>query len=133
MFLWSLYLATVSSEVILAVEKRITSPLMEPTSIGMLPPQHWVLTANLHYFSYFHSLEKIVEIDSHIACAFSGLTADSKTLIDRFYLHIFCFFFQPLLLSRARVESQNHWFTYDEKMQVKAFNKIETLLNFWCC
>jgi len=66
--------------VILAVEKRITSPLMEPTSI-----------------------EKIVEIDSHIACAFSGLTADSKTLIDR-----------------ARVESQNHWFTYDEKMQVES-------------
>ena len=36
--------------VILAVEKRITSPLMEPTSI-----------------------EKIVEIDAHIACAFSGM------------------------------------------------------------
>ena len=32
-----------------------------------------------------------------------GLTADSKTLIDR-----------------ARVESQNHWFTYDEKMQVES-------------
>ena len=85
MFLWSLYLATVFSEVILAVEKRITSPLMEPTSIGMSPAQHWVLTANLLYFSYFHSPEKIVEIDSHIACAFSGLTADSKTLIDRFH------------------------------------------------
>merc|ERR1711953_1568643 len=69
-----------SEGVILAVEKRITSPLMEPTSI-----------------------EKIVEIDSHGACAFSGLTADSKTLIDR-----------------ARVESQNHWFTYDEKMQVES-------------
>jgi len=69
-----------SEGVILAVEKRITSPLMEATSI-----------------------EKIVEIDSHIACAFSGLTADSKTLIDR-----------------ARVESQNHWFTYDEKMQVES-------------
>merc|ERR1712141_696108 len=69
-----------SEGVILAVEKRITSPLMEPTSI-----------------------EKFVEIDSHIACAFSGLTADSKTLIDR-----------------ARVESQNHWFTYDEKMQVES-------------
>merc|ERR1712055_1131143 len=66
--------------VILAVEKRITSPLMEPTSI-----------------------EKIVEIDSHIACAFSGLTADSKTLIDR-----------------ARVESQNHWFTYNEDMKVES-------------
>merc|ERR1712029_1006618 len=69
-----------SEGVILAVEKRITSPLMEPTSI-----------------------EKIVEIDSHIACAFSGLAADSKTLIDK-----------------ARVESQNHWFTYDEKMQVES-------------
>ena len=40
-----------SEGVILAVEKRITSPLMEPTSI-----------------------EKIVEIDTHIACAFSGKT-----------------------------------------------------------
>lgn len=49
------------------------------------------------------SIEKIVEIDSHIACAFSGLTADSKTLIDK-----------------ARVESQNHWFTYDEKMQIES-------------
>ena len=38
-----------SEGVILAVEKRITSSLMEPTSI-----------------------EKIVEIDHHIACAFSG-------------------------------------------------------------
>ena len=69
-----------SEGVILAVEKRITSPLMEPTSI-----------------------EKIVEIDTHIACAFSGLAADSKTLIDR-----------------ARVESQNHWFTYDERMPVES-------------
>ena len=67
-----------SEGVVLAVEKRITSPLMEASSI-----------------------EKIVEIDNHIACAYSGLTADSKTLIDR-----------------ARVECQNHWFTYDEKMQV---------------
>ena len=66
------------------------------------------------------SIEKIVEVDTHIACAFSGmtrmwlnyckliiscsgLTADSKTLIDR-----------------ARVESQNHWFPYDEKMQVES-------------
>merc|ERR1719319_1244415 len=45
----------------------------------------------------------IVEIDNHISCAYSGLTADSKTLIDR-----------------ARVECQNHWFTYDEKMQVES-------------
>jgi 20S proteasome subunit alpha 5 len=45
--------------VLLAVEKRITSPLLEPESI-----------------------EKIMEIDSHIGCSMSGLTADARTLID---------------------------------------------------
>lgn len=44
----------------LAVEKRITSPLMEPTTV-----------------------EKIVEVDRHIGCATSGLMADARTLIDR--------------------------------------------------
>lgn len=43
----------------LAVEKRLTSPLLEPTSI-----------------------EKIMEIDSHVGAAMSGLTADARTLID---------------------------------------------------
>uniref|UniRef100_A0A9J8D5P9 Proteasome subunit alpha type n=1 Tax=Cyprinus carpio carpio TaxID=630221 RepID=A0A9J8D5P9_CYPCA len=69
-----------SEGVCLAVEKRITSPLMEPSSI-----------------------EKIVEIDSHIGCAMSGLIADAKTLIDK-----------------ARVETQNHWFTYNETMTVES-------------
>merc|ERR1712098_23827 len=55
--------------VVMAVEKRITSPLMIPSTI-----------------------EKIVQLDSHIACAFSGLTADSRTLVDH-----------------ARVECANHW------------------------
>lgn len=45
--------------VILAVEKRITSPLIEPSSI-----------------------EKILEIDVHMGCAVSGLAADARTLID---------------------------------------------------
>ena len=45
--------------VVLAVEKRVTSPLLEPSSI-----------------------EKIMEIDSHLGCAMSGLTADSRTMID---------------------------------------------------
>lgn len=66
--------------VVLAVEKRVTSPLIIPNSI-----------------------EKIVEVDSHISCAMSGLIADSKTLIDK-----------------ARVEAQNHWFNYDEKMSVES-------------
>ncbi|KAL5014424.1 hypothetical protein ScPMuIL_008694 [Solemya velum] len=66
--------------VVLAVEKRVTSPLIEPSSI-----------------------EKIMEVDDHIGCAMSGLIADSRTLIDR-----------------ARVEAQNHWFTYNEKMSVES-------------
>jgi len=66
--------------VVLAVEKRITSSLMEPSSI-----------------------EKILEIDTHMGCAMSGLTADARTLVDH-----------------ARVEAQNHWFTYNEKMPVES-------------
>ncbi|XP_046661332.1 proteasome subunit alpha type-5 [Homalodisca vitripennis] len=69
-----------SEGVVLAVEKRITSPLLELTTI-----------------------EKIVEVDKHIACAVSGLIADSRTLVDR-----------------ARVECQNHWFIYDERMSVES-------------
>mmetsp|Transcript_27549 Transcript_27549/g.30674 ORF Transcript_27549/g.30674 Transcript_27549/m.30674 type:complete len:262 (-) Transcript_27549:68-853(-) len=45
--------------VLLAVEKRITSPLIVPSSI-----------------------EKITEIDTHIGCAMSGLIADARTLVE---------------------------------------------------
>ncbi|XP_064085253.1 proteasome subunit alpha type-5-like [Macrobrachium nipponense] len=69
-----------SEGVVLAVEKRITSPLMIPSTI-----------------------EKIVEIDSHIGCAVSGLVADSRTLVDH-----------------ARVECANHWFVYNENMKVES-------------
>ncbi|GIL71587.1 hypothetical protein Vretimale_715 [Volvox reticuliferus] len=66
--------------VVLAVEKRITSPLLEPSSI-----------------------EKIMEIDEHMACAMSGLTADAKTLIDH-----------------ARADTQQHRFSYNEPMPVES-------------
>ncbi len=46
--------------VVLIVDKRISSHLIEPGSI-----------------------EKIFEIDSHIGCATSGLVADARALIDR--------------------------------------------------
>jgi len=69
-----------SEGVILAVEKRLTSPLLEPSSV-----------------------EKIMEIDAHIGAAMSGLTGDAKTLIDY-----------------ARVEAQNHTFTFDEPMSVES-------------
>jgi 20S proteasome subunit alpha 5 len=66
--------------VVLGVEKRLTSPLLEQTSV-----------------------EKIHEIDAHIGVAISGLTADARTLVDH-----------------ARVETQNHRFTYDEPMRVES-------------
>jgi 20S proteasome subunit alpha 5 len=69
-----------SEGVILAVEKRVTSPLLDPASI-----------------------EKIMELDKHIGCAMSGLTADARTLVDK-----------------ARVETQNHRFTYDEAMTTES-------------
>ena len=66
--------------VVLAVEKRVPSPLLESSSI-----------------------EKIMEIDSHIGCAMSGLTADARTMVDH-----------------ARVTSQSHAFTYDEPIAVES-------------
>ncbi|KXZ51966.1 hypothetical protein GPECTOR_11g89 [Gonium pectorale] len=66
--------------VVLAVEKRVTSPLLEPSSI-----------------------EKIMEIDEHMGCAMSGLTADAKTLIDH-----------------ARADTQQHRFSYNEPMPVES-------------
>ncbi|KAF8920003.1 proteasome subunit alpha type 5 [Mucidula mucida] len=66
--------------VILGVEQRVQSPLLEASSI-----------------------EKIMEIDSHLGCAMSGLTADARTMIDH-----------------ARVTAQNHAFTYDEKIKVES-------------
>jgi len=66
--------------VVLAVEKRVQSPLLESSSI-----------------------EKIMEIDSHLGCAMSGLTADARTMIDH-----------------ARVTAQSHSFTYDEKTKLRA-------------
>ncbi len=47
-----------------------------------------------------------MEIDTHIAVAMSGLTADANTLIDH-----------------ARVESQYHKFTYAEPMDVESLTQ----------
>ncbi|KAH9884622.1 proteasome subunit alpha type 5 [Cubamyces lactineus] len=66
--------------VVLGVEKRVQSPLLEASSI-----------------------EKIMEIDRHLGCAMSGLTADARTMIDH-----------------ARVTAQNHAFTYDERIKVES-------------
>lgn len=72
-----------SEGVVLAVEKRVTSPLIETSS-----------------------LDKIFEIDTHVGCAMSGFTADSRTMIDH-----------------ARVEAQNHTFTYNARMKVESITQ----------
>lgn len=69
-----------SEGVILGVEKRVTSTLMEVSSV-----------------------EKIVEIDSHIGCAMSGLQADARSMVDY-----------------ARVECQSHAFNYAEPLSVES-------------
>ncbi len=44
-----------------------------------------------------------MEIDSHLGCAASGLTSDARTLVDH-----------------ARVECQNHRFTYNESFPIES-------------
>ena len=70
--------------VVLAVEKRLTSVLLEANSV-----------------------EKIMEIDQHIGAAVSGLIGDARTLVDH-----------------ARVEAQNHRFTFDEAIGVEALAQL---------
>lgn len=72
-----------SEGVVLGVEKKLTSPLLEHNSI-----------------------EKIVEIDTHVGCTMSGLTADPRALIDH-----------------ARVVSLNHTFYYHEKIQIESLTQ----------
>lgn len=72
--------ATTREGVILGVERRSQSKLLESSSI-----------------------EKIMEIDSHIGCAVSGLVADSRTMVDH-----------------ARVVGQNHRFTFDEPIKTES-------------
>lgn len=69
--------------VVIVAEKRVSSSLVEPSSI-----------------------EKIVEIDSHVGAAMSGLTADARTMIEH-----------------ARVECQNHRFNFDEPLEIEALTQ----------
>ncbi|MBA0870165.1 hypothetical protein Goshw_008701, partial [Gossypium schwendimanii] len=82
--------------VVLAVEKRITSPLLIIATSSQ-PHKYWTL------FQEPSSVEKIMEIDEHIGCAMSGLIADARTLVEH-----------------ARVETQNHRFSYGEPMTVES-------------
>ncbi|KAL6936756.1 proteasome component pup2 [Hanseniaspora opuntiae] len=72
-----------SEGIVLGVEKRITSSLLVSNSI-----------------------EKIMEIDSHIGCAMSGLTADARSMVEH-----------------ARVSSVSHDLYFDEPIAVEALTQ----------
>lgn len=87
-----------SEGVVLAVEKRISSSLLEPSSI-----------------------EKIVEIDAHIGCAMSGLVPDSRTMIDHARVEAQVLVSLPINSDgSAELSVQNHWFTYNESIKVES-------------
>lgn len=72
-----------SEGVILGVEKRANSPLLEADSI-----------------------EKILEVDRHIGCAMSGLTADARSMIEH-----------------ARTAAVTHNLYYDEDISVESLTQ----------
>ncbi|KAH3899319.1 probable Proteasome subunit alpha type-5 [Saccharomycodes ludwigii] len=74
---------TTSEGIVLGVEKRVTSPLLESSSI-----------------------EKIMEVDRHIGCAMSGLTADARSMIEH-----------------ARVSAVTHNLYYDEDIPVESLTQ----------
>jgi len=73
----------VDDGVVLSVHRKLNSKLIEPKSI-----------------------QKVVELDEHIASAASGIVTDAKTIVEY-----------------ARVESQNHKFTYGEPISVKSLTR----------
>ena len=93
--------------VVLAAEKRIKSKLMDPRSVEKILEVR-------SFFSCSQSKKK-EQIHSHIGTAISGLAGDAKTLVDF-----------------ARVEAQNHRFTYNEEITLQALTQAvaDTALNF---
>jgi len=91
------------------------------------------------------SVEKILEVDDHIGCAMSGLTADARTLVDRARVEcqvrpvhpdghkplatFLTFGFLDFTMSLTTllnadvllwIDSQNHRFTFAEAMSVES-------------
>ena len=62
------------------------------------------------------TIRKIATIDERIVCAFSGLTADARVLINR-----------------ARIESQSYSLSYDDAPTVEYMTRwIATKQQVWC-
>ena len=88
------------------VEYALEAVKLGSTAVGICTKAGVVLAAEKRLPSSLvvaGSIEKILQIDTHIGCAMSGLSSDARTLVEH-----------------ARVETQNHSFTYDEPMGVEA-------------
>jgi len=79
------------------------------------------------------SIEKVLEIDEHIGCAMSGMTADARTMIDhaRVVAQVRIFIFDwdssiclgSIKLTCISTSFKNHTFTYDEKIKVESITQ----------
>lgn len=88
------------------VEYAIEAIKLGSTAIGIQTAEGVVLAVEKRITSSLlinTSIKKLAKLDSHMGCAMSGLVADARTLIDH-----------------ARVETQSHWFTYNEKMKTES-------------
>ncbi|AYU78685.1 proteasome subunit alpha type-5 [Leishmania donovani] len=91
---------------IFQIEYAVEAIKLGSTSLGIRTPEGVVLAAEKRVPSTLvvpSSMSKIMEIDSHIATVMSGMVADARILVEH-----------------ARVESQNHRFTYNEPMSVES-------------
>ncbi|KAF8819620.1 putative proteasome subunit alpha type 5-2 [Cardiosporidium cionae] len=96
------------------VEYALGAIKLGSTAVGLQCKEGIVLASERRVGSClleFDSVEKMMEIDTHIGCAMSGLLADARTLVDH-----------------ARVECANHTFNYNEGMSTAScVNSISSL------
>eukprot|EP00918_Siedleckia_nematoides_P107876 GHVU01235379.1.p1 GENE.GHVU01235379.1~~GHVU01235379.1.p1 ORF type:complete len:261 (-),score=65.98 GHVU01235379.1:298-1080(-) len=88
------------------VEYALGAIKLGSTALGLVTDTGVVLASERRVASSLlepSSIQKILEIDDHIGCAMSGLMADARLLTDH-----------------ARVEAQNHFFTYNERMPIES-------------
>jgi 20S proteasome subunit alpha 5 len=87
------------------VEYAIEAIKLGATAVGIQTAEGVVLAVERRTESKLMvpgSVKKLVKLDAHMGCAMSGLVADARTLVNH-----------------ARVQTQNHWFTFNERMQVR--------------
>lgn len=91
---------------IFQIEYALQAIKLGSTSLGIRTPEGVLIAAEKRVPSSLvvpSSMNKIMEIDSHIVAVMSGMVADARILVEH-----------------ARVEAQNHRFTYNEPMCVES-------------